>query len=44
MFTKHRLITGIVMILIILVSVSCGGPDQKKAKFYNKGKALYEKW
>jgi tetratricopeptide (TPR) repeat protein len=43
MFTKHRLIMGIAMILIIVVSVSCGGPEQKKAKFYNKGKALYEK-
>ncbi len=43
MLTKYRLIMGIAMILIIVVSVSCGGPEQKKAKFYNKGKALYEK-
>ena len=28
--TKNRLIMGIVMVLIIVVSVSCGGPDQKK--------------
>ena len=29
--------------LVILVTLSCGGPEQKKMKFYNKGKSLYEK-
>lgn len=29
--------------LIAFVAAGCGGPDQKKMKFYNKGKALYEK-
>jgi len=29
--------------LIALLAAGCGGPDQKKMKFYNKGKALYEK-
>jgi len=31
------------MIMIVAILASCGGPDQKKAKFYNKGKALYDK-
>ena len=25
------------------VAAGCGGPEQKKMKFYNKGKALFEK-
>lgn len=38
--------TGIAILLLVVLStilVSCGGPEQKKMKFYNKGKALYEK-
>lgn len=43
MFTKNRFISVIALMLIITVCVGCGGPEQKKVKFYNKGKALYEK-
>jgi tetratricopeptide (TPR) repeat protein len=32
-----------VAILLVAVLVACGGPEEKKLKFYNKGKALYEK-
>jgi len=27
---KHRLITGIAMIMIVAILASCGGPDQKR--------------
>jgi tetratricopeptide (TPR) repeat protein len=30
------------MVLILSV-LSCGGPEEKKMKFFNKGKSLYEK-
>ena len=40
MSKKHKLIIGIITMLIITVSAGCGGPEQKKAKFFNKGKAL----
>ena len=35
-----RLLAVVVLVGFI---VSCGGPEQKKMKFYNKGKAFYEK-
>lgn len=31
------------VLVISLIVAGCGGPDQKKLKFYNKGKVLYEK-
>jgi len=43
MCMKNRVVLGIVALLVVIITVSCGGPEQKKAKFYNKGKALYEK-
>ncbi len=43
MCIKRRMFTGIMMIMIIALLAACGGPEQKKIKFYNKGKALYEK-
>jgi TolA-binding protein len=30
-------------LLVLTLIAGCGGPEQKKMKFYNKGKALYEK-
>jgi tetratricopeptide (TPR) repeat protein len=29
--------------LIVALTVSCGGPEEKKMKFFNKGKLLYER-
>ena len=29
-------------LLAALIIISCSGPEEKKMKFYNKGKALYE--
>ncbi len=43
MSIKHRSISTIALMLIIVICAACGGPEQKKAKFYNKGKMLYEK-
>ena len=43
MVMKNRLFSGVVVLLAVMITVSCGGPEQKKAKFYNRGKALYEK-
>jgi Tfp pilus assembly protein PilF len=43
MVMKNRFFTGVVLLLAVMITVSCGGPEQKKAKFYNRGKALYEK-
>ena len=31
------------IILLATVLVACGGPEEKKAKFFKKGQALYEK-
>ncbi|HUI45145.1 MAG TPA: tetratricopeptide repeat protein [Nitrospirota bacterium] len=43
MCIKNRVLLGIVALLAVMITVSCGGPEQKKAQFLNKGKALYEK-
>jgi hypothetical protein len=32
--------SAIVLFLILVLTTSCGGPEEKKMKFYNKGKAL----
>jgi len=31
------------IILMATVLVACGGPEEKKAKFFKKGRVLYEK-
>jgi Tfp pilus assembly protein PilF len=31
------------MFLMVAILAACGGPEEKKLKFYNKGKELYEK-
>ena len=44
MRTAHK--RSIVIVSIVLLAVilaACGSPDQKKAKFFEKGKTLYEK-
>jgi tetratricopeptide (TPR) repeat protein len=33
---------SLIMVLLLLVT-ACGGPEAKKAKFFNKGKTLYDK-
>jgi tetratricopeptide (TPR) repeat protein len=43
MFRKKIIIDSIALLLTIAVLTACSGPEQKKAKFYSKGKALYEK-
>ena len=40
-FTK-RFVLGLCLVLLAIAVVSCGGPEEKKMKFFNKGKALYE--
>src|SRR5208283_155776 len=40
---KNKMFIGIVIVLSVAILMGCSGPDQKKAKFYNKGKMLYEK-
>jgi Tfp pilus assembly protein PilF len=34
---------AIVALSAVMITMSCGGPEQKKAKFYNRGMALYNK-
>ncbi|MGE5751004.1 MAG: tetratricopeptide repeat protein [Nitrospirota bacterium] len=43
MFTRRNIMMGVVVLLAALLATACGGPEVKKAKFFNKGKALYEK-
>jgi Tfp pilus assembly protein PilF len=33
----------LILTVILTVVVGCGGPEAKKMKFYDKGKALYDK-
>ena len=43
----HTRLRGLAVALCVTLTataiVSCGGPEEKKMKFFNKGKALYEK-
>ena len=39
----YRVLKGCCAVLGMLLLLSCGGPEEKKMKFYTKGKALYEK-
>ncbi|HUI66724.1 MAG TPA: tetratricopeptide repeat protein [Nitrospirota bacterium] len=43
MWMKNRMFMVTVALFAVMMIVSCGGPEQKKAKFYNKGRVLYEK-
>jgi len=43
MFIRNRWLMGIVAIMAVAMLLACGGPEEKKLKFYNKGKALFEK-
>jgi len=40
--TCKKSILWLCIFLTATVIVSCGGPEEKKMKFFNKGKALYE--
>jgi len=40
---KRGIFVGTVFALALAVLTSCGGPEQKKLKFYNKGMELYQK-
>jgi len=40
---KMKLLIKIVILMTAVILAACSGPEEKKAKFYNKGKALYEK-
>jgi len=39
----RRLISLGISMVLMLSLLSCGGPEEKKMKFFNKGKSLYEK-
>jgi tetratricopeptide (TPR) repeat protein len=43
MRTVAKLVLTLTLILSCLAALSCGSPEEKKMKFFNKGKALYEK-
>ena len=43
MKTVTRRLIALCLLAVVLTAAGCGGPEQKKMKFYNKGKALYEK-
>ena len=40
---KHTRLVAILIIALALFTVGCSGPEEKKMKFYNKGKELLEK-
>jgi len=40
---KHRMFIGIALVLLVFMGAACSGPEEKKIKFYNKGKMLYDK-
>ena len=40
MLIKNKMVIGIVMLLIVAILAACSGPEEKKLKFYNKGKEL----
>jgi len=39
----HQRLYLVFALFVALTVVACGGPDEKKAKFFEKGKTLYEK-
>ena len=43
MRTAYQRLYLVFTLAIALTIIACGSPDQKKAKFLEKGKALYEK-
>jgi len=41
---KRELYCFVLIVVVVMALISsCGGPEAKKMKFYNKGKSLYEK-
>ena len=43
MITRRCVLFGIALVVAVAFLAACGGPEQKKMKFFGKGKALYEK-
>jgi tetratricopeptide (TPR) repeat protein len=39
---KNTLVVSLMLLLVVTLVAGCGGPEQKKLKFYNKGEELYE--
>ena len=37
-----RIAACVGILLLVAAITACGGPEEKKAKFFNKGKTLYE--
>ena len=42
-YMKRRISIGLAILLSIALITACSGPEEKKLKFFNKGKELYEK-
>lgn len=40
---RNFILNGLIMFATIALAVACGGPEEKKLKFFTKGKALYDK-
>ena len=40
--SKGTAACGLLLLLVLSLLAACGGPDEKKMKFFDKGKALYE--
>ena len=40
---RSSLFPLVVILLLLGLTANCGGPEEKKMKFFNKGKGLYEK-
>ena len=43
MRTSHKRLYLVFTLIIALSIMACGSPEEKRAEFLNKGKALYEK-
>lgn len=43
MITGQKILAALIALLIAVVVIGCSSPEEKKARFYNKGKELYEK-
>jgi tetratricopeptide (TPR) repeat protein len=43
MIARRCVLFGMVLVAVVALLSACSGPEQKKTKFFSKGKALYEK-
>jgi len=39
----NRIAIGAIIIALAVALISCGGPEEKKAKFFNRARALFDK-